>query len=183
MAEKSGLPTTAAISGVNRSFVSAVTTPPKAAPITTPTAISTTFPRRMNFLKPSSIGASDKIGAKCMTGEREGQVRRAAGQELKTTKDTKLHEGYFKVPPRSDPHRHHDVPVLVIITFSRPQLPCGLRIFQLQPHFVGAGGFQEIDQVLGIEANREDLTVVRRFDGILGLTRFCRRCRNLYFAF
>ena len=28
---------------------------PKAAPITTPTAISTTLPRRMNFLKPESI--------------------------------------------------------------------------------------------------------------------------------
>ena len=39
------------------SLVSAVTTPPNAAPITTPTAISTTFPRRMNFLNPSSIRA------------------------------------------------------------------------------------------------------------------------------
>src|SRR5579863_385996 len=46
------------MNGVSRSLVSAVTTPPNAAPITTPTAISTTFPRRMNFLKPSSIGTS-----------------------------------------------------------------------------------------------------------------------------
>src|ERR1700737_2873748 len=57
MAEKSGLPTSAAISGVSRSLVSAVTTPPNAAPITTPTAISTTFPRRMNFLNPSNMEA------------------------------------------------------------------------------------------------------------------------------
>src|SRR5271154_6176248 len=55
MAEKSGLPTIAAMKGVNRSAVSAVTTPPKAAPITTPTAISTTLPRRINCLKPDSI--------------------------------------------------------------------------------------------------------------------------------
>src|SRR5438876_3358081 len=53
--EKSGFPTTAAISGVSKSLVSAVTIPPNAAPITTPTAISTTFPRRINFLNPSSM--------------------------------------------------------------------------------------------------------------------------------
>src|SRR5208282_28050 len=49
------LPTRAPIRGVSKSLVNAATTPPKAAPITTPTAISTTLPRRMNFLKPSSI--------------------------------------------------------------------------------------------------------------------------------
>src|SRR5579863_3791305 len=55
MAEKSGLPAIAAIRGVRRSFVNAVTTPPKAAPITTPTARSTTFPRNRNCLKPPAI--------------------------------------------------------------------------------------------------------------------------------
>src|SRR5580704_15256964 len=40
--EKSGFPTTAAISGVSKSLVNAVTTDPNAAPITTPTARSTT---------------------------------------------------------------------------------------------------------------------------------------------
>src|SRR5580704_10453285 len=55
MEEKSGLPTIATINGVSRSLVRAVTTPPKAAPITTPTAKSTTFPRRMNCLNPLSI--------------------------------------------------------------------------------------------------------------------------------
>src|SRR5580658_6995061 len=58
MAEKSGLPTMAAIKGVSRSLVNAVTTPPNAAPITTPTAMSTTLPRRINFLNPSSIDTS-----------------------------------------------------------------------------------------------------------------------------
>src|SRR2546421_2203549 len=56
MAEKSGLPTIAAIRGVSRSLVKAVTTVAKAAPMTTPTAISTTLPRRMNCLKPLSMG-------------------------------------------------------------------------------------------------------------------------------
>src|SRR5712691_3298094 len=53
-----------------------VTTPPKAAPITTPTAISTTLPRRMNFLKPSNMEKPpNKIGRKCMTRKSAGQAR------------------------------------------------------------------------------------------------------------
>src|SRR6476660_3900857 len=56
IAEKSGLPTIAAIRGVSRSLVKAVTTEPKAAPMTTPTARSTTLPRRMNCLNPLSMG-------------------------------------------------------------------------------------------------------------------------------
>src|SRR5580692_1207945 len=46
MAEKSGFPTIAAINGVSRSFVKADTTEANAAPITPPTAISITLPRR-----------------------------------------------------------------------------------------------------------------------------------------
>src|SRR5438270_184495 len=38
-------------SGVNRSLTNAVTTDPNAAPMTTPTARSTTFPRSTNALK------------------------------------------------------------------------------------------------------------------------------------
>src|SRR5580704_4505907 len=49
-----------AIRGVRKAFVISVTTPPNAAPITTPTAISTTLPRRMNFLNPSSISTSEQ---------------------------------------------------------------------------------------------------------------------------
>src|SRR5581483_660523 len=52
IAEKSGLPTMAAISGVSRSFTKAVTTAPKAAPMTTATARSTTLPRIRNCRKP-----------------------------------------------------------------------------------------------------------------------------------
>src|SRR5579864_7793691 len=61
-------PVASLMRGFRKAEVSPPTTPANAAPITTPTAISTTFPRRMNFLKPSSIDASDRIGAKCMTG-------------------------------------------------------------------------------------------------------------------
>src|SRR5580658_2732896 len=42
----------AAISGVMKSLTSAVTTAPKATPMTTATARSTTFPRRTKFLNP-----------------------------------------------------------------------------------------------------------------------------------
>src|SRR5208282_838154 len=75
------LPTRAPIRGVSKSLVNAATTPPKAAPITTPTAISTTLPRRMNFLKPSSIEEllQVKIGGKCTTGRGEGQAGRPRG--------------------------------------------------------------------------------------------------------
>jgi hypothetical protein len=50
--EKSGILAMAPIKGVRRSFTIADTSPAKAAPITTPTAKSTTFPRNRNCLKP-----------------------------------------------------------------------------------------------------------------------------------
>src|ERR1039458_1991327 len=62
-AENSGLPAMAAINGVSRSFTIEVTTVPNAAPITTPTARSTTLPRRMNCLKPLSTGSLQRCGA------------------------------------------------------------------------------------------------------------------------
>src|SRR5580700_3707878 len=51
-------PVASLISGFRKAAVSPPTTPANAAPITTPTAMSTTLPRRMNFLKPSSIDTS-----------------------------------------------------------------------------------------------------------------------------
>src|SRR5215469_8909350 len=54
-AEKSGLPTIAAINGVKRLVTNEVTTAPKAAPITTATARSITLPRIMNCRKPLNI--------------------------------------------------------------------------------------------------------------------------------
>ena len=51
----------AAISGVIKSFTNAVTTAANATPTTTATARSTTFPRRMNFLKSVSIDASQHV--------------------------------------------------------------------------------------------------------------------------
>src|ERR1035438_2657755 len=56
IAVKSGLPATRAMRGLIRSLTRAVTTVPKAAPITTPTARSTTLPRKMNCLKPDNMG-------------------------------------------------------------------------------------------------------------------------------
>src|SRR5271165_386412 len=71
--EKSGLPTRAAMSGVSRSLVRAVTTPPKEAPITTPTAISITLPRRMNCLNPLSMGSS--LGGEQLYGPTGGDTQ------------------------------------------------------------------------------------------------------------
>src|SRR4051794_41224238 len=51
-ARKSGLPPMAASSGVMKLSVNAVTRAPKATPMITATARSTTLPRRRNFRKP-----------------------------------------------------------------------------------------------------------------------------------
>jgi hypothetical protein len=58
IAEKSGLPPIAAMSGVMRSLTSAVTTAPKAPPMMTATARSITLPRSMNSLNPLSTSSS-----------------------------------------------------------------------------------------------------------------------------
>src|SRR5580700_7919432 len=58
-----------------KALVSATTTLPKAAPMTTPTAISTTFPRRMNFLNPLNMALHPpKLTAgQCKAGAARGQ--------------------------------------------------------------------------------------------------------------
>ena len=55
--EKSGLPMTAAISGLMMPSTRASTMFLKAAPMMTPTASSMTLPRAMNSLKPLSMGS------------------------------------------------------------------------------------------------------------------------------
>src|SRR5579864_7767202 len=74
--EKSGSFTSAPMNGVNKPFVSEPTTPPNAAPITTPTAISTTFPRRMNFLNPSNIAVPSQIEVLANVRQAGHQVKR-----------------------------------------------------------------------------------------------------------
>src|SRR5579864_8977419 len=84
IAEKSGLPTSAAMSGVSRSLVKAETTVANAAPTTTPTAISTTLPRRMNCLNPLSIGASRRPKSSTLrgTGQRSSTLRSCGDSRL-----------------------------------------------------------------------------------------------------
>src|SRR5579883_1793527 len=60
--EKSCLPPIAAISGVIRSFTSAVTTAPNAAPMTTAIARSTTLPRIRNERKPFTVRLLQRAG-------------------------------------------------------------------------------------------------------------------------
>src|SRR5579863_3314896 len=74
----------------------------------------------------------------------------------------------------SNPHRHHDIPVLVVIPLGRPQLTRRLRVFQLQAYFAGAGGFEEVDDVLSVEADGERFPGVGSLDRIFRLARFCR---------
>src|SRR5205807_825158 len=139
-AEKSGLPTIAAMSGVSKSVVSAVTTPPKAAPITTPTAISTTFPRRMNFLNPLSImvGLPQFKCGQCKAGTAGGQGRY---ETVELLLDGRTAEGdcpdmlLLQNAPGSDAHRHNDVAVFVVVAFGGAELAGGLGVFQLKADF------------------------------------------------
>src|SRR5437660_3920408 len=64
-AEKSGLPTMAAISGVTTVVTNEVTTAANAAPMTTATARSITLPSKMNCLKPDSIRSESSSGGNC----------------------------------------------------------------------------------------------------------------------
>src|ERR1700674_3520869 len=75
MAEKSGLPKIAAMSGVIRSLTTAVTTAPNAPPMITATARSRTFPRNTNCLKPLSIARL--LRTQCIG--RHGPLRRSVG--------------------------------------------------------------------------------------------------------
>src|SRR5580704_1943989 len=59
------------MSGMKTSFTSESTTFPKAVPITTPTARSTTLPRRMNFLNSSK---NDRMGTPVGFACRVGRV-------------------------------------------------------------------------------------------------------------
>src|SRR3954463_14936033 len=54
-------PTAAPMSGVRKSLTSELTTAVNAAPMTTPIARSTTLPRRMNFLKPSTCPPRSRV--------------------------------------------------------------------------------------------------------------------------
>src|SRR5215469_11458937 len=98
IAEKSGLPTMAAISGVSRSLVNAPTTVANAAPTTTPTAISTTFPRRMNCLNPLSIRPPEQ---QCGTLSRKWRKVKSSAELLvpKSSPQIPAGDGTVWTPP------------------------------------------------------------------------------------
>src|SRR5260221_11270818 len=82
----------------------------------------------------------------------------------------------------SDSHRHDDVAVLVIVSFGGAELPGGLCVLQFQAHFAGAGGFQEVDQVLSVEAHRQGIRGIGPLREAISIrNRFGGGRRNLYF--
>src|ERR1039457_2227049 len=74
-----------------------------------------------------------------------------------------------KISSFSDAHGHDDVAVLVVVAFGGAELAGGLGVFQLEADLAGAGGFQELDQVLRVEANGQGLAGIGSFDGIFRL--------------
>ena len=76
--------------------------------------------------------------------------RDRAGALLRDTLDSRVGCPYAG---SSDTHRHDYVPVFVIVALGGAELAGGLGILQLQANFAGAGGFQELNQVRGVEAD------------------------------
>src|SRR5947209_2941014 len=94
-AEKSGLPTMAAISGVTMLVTNEVTTAPNAAPITTATARSITLPRKMNCLNPVSIGSSNPpraatVAYRAILGKHRAAARGTCVRERDRQRETNL---------------------------------------------------------------------------------------------
>src|SRR5580704_11822797 len=172
-------PVASLISGFRNADVSPPTTLANAAPITTPTAISTTLPRRMNFLNPSSIDTSKDYwppmyDRKTRRSRPNRPVslsnRNCTKWKRKGGSTTRLNEFRAKKPSSREPsnaHRHHNIPVLIIVTLSRPQLSRRLRILQLQPHLARAGSFQKVHQVHSIKSDGERLAIIGRLHRIL----------------
>ena len=73
---------------------------------------------------------------------------------------------------RSDPHRHHDVAVLVVLALGGAQLAGGLGVFEFELHVAGADGLQEVQDVLGVEADGERCRRRSRFRANLPTRRF-----------
>src|SRR6266852_95140 len=174
--------------------------------MTTPTARSTTLPRRMNCLKPLSMGGTSKrkgvnLRRQRGVGQVEACVGRAPspaalegdfGRELQLPKagkqspTSKVKRGGRGRPPhmawRSDPHGHDDVAVLVIFTVGGTELSGGLRVFELEFYIAGTDCLQEIQNVLGVEADRERVALVAGFERVFRFTGFGRGGRQFHFA-
>src|SRR4051794_1184310 len=60
----------------------------------------------------------------------------------------------FRRMPVSDPHRHDHVPILEFVArVVGTHLAGGLGIFELQADFAGIRDFQELEQILRVEAD------------------------------
>ena len=79
----------------------------------------------------------------------------------------------------SDSHGHDDVAILVILALSGTELAGRLGIFQFQFYVAVAGGFEEVDDVLRVEADGQRFAVVIGLERIFGLAGFGGRCRKL----
>src|SRR5438132_5879685 len=77
----------------------------------------------------------------------------------------------------------YEIPVLVIFTLSRTELPRRLRILQLQLHVTRAGSLEEIQNILRIEADGKRLAVIVNLKGVFGLASLGGGSGKLQFAF
>src|SRR5450755_4113894 len=71
----------------------------------------------------------------------------------------------------SDPHWHYDVAVLVFFAFGGAHLAGGLGILEFELHVAAAGGLEEVQKILRVEADRDHVAVVVDLDRVFGLAR------------
>ena len=73
--------------------------------------------------------------------------------------------------PGSDAHGHEDVAVFdVVVGVFGAHLAGGLGVLELEADLAGvADGFEEVEQVLAVEADDQGVVVVGGLDGVLGL--------------
>src|SRR5690242_15089568 len=68
----------------------------------------------------------------------------------------------------SDAHGHDDVAVAAGFVAEGTELTCGLLVLELEADGTVGCGAEEIEQVLGVEADGDWLAVKFLFDGFLG---------------
>ena len=78
----------------------------------------------------------------------------------------------------SDPHGHDDVAVLVVLAVGGAELAGGLGVFEFESYVAGADCFQEVEDVVGVEADGQGVALVAGFDASLPIRRFRSRRRK-----
>src|SRR5438270_4707723 len=76
----------------------------------------------------------------------------------------RLRLGKAALVKSSDPHRHNDIAVVVIVIAFRAERAGRLRVLELQADFQGVGSLEEVEQVGRVEADGHRIAGERYVD-------------------